>query len=150
MLPLIKSEVVEKKRWISSEDFIDGIAVSQSLPGAIAVNTATYIGYKICGTLGSVVATIAAILPSLITIIVVAMFFLRFKDLKVVQSFFRGANPAIVALIFSSVLDIGRSALKNYQDITISIGLLLLLIYLKIHPILAILISALLGVTLKK
>jgi len=150
MLPLIKNEVVEKKRWISSDDFIDGIAVSQSLPGAIAVNTATFVGHKICGKLGSLVATAGAVLPSVITIIIVAMFFLQFKDLKVVQSFFRGANPAIAALILSSVLDLGKSALKNSQDIIISIGLLLLLIYFDIHPILAIIISAILGIILKR
>ncbi|HHV80065.1 MAG TPA: chromate transporter [bacterium] len=150
MLPLIKNEVVEKKRWISSDDFIDGIAVSQSLPGAIAVNTATFVGHKICGKLGSLVATAGAVLPSVITIIIVAMFFLQFKDLKVVQSFFRGANPAIAALILSSVLDLGKSALKNRQDIIISIGLLLLLIYFDIHPILAIIISAILGIILKR
>ncbi|HON73007.1 MAG TPA: chromate transporter, partial [bacterium] len=85
-----------------------------------------------------------------ITIIIVAMFFLQFKDLKVVQSFFRGANPAIAALILSSVLDLGKSALKNRQDIIISIGLLLLLIYFDIHPILAIIISAILGIILKR
>jgi len=150
MLPLIKNEVVEKKRWISSDDFIDGIAVSQSLPGAIAVNTATFVGHKISGRLGSLVATAGAVLPSVITIIIVAMFFLQFKDLKVVQSFFRGANPAIAALILSSVLDLGKSALKNRQDIIISIGLLLLLIYFDIHPILAIIISAILGIILKR
>lgn len=150
MLPLIKNEVVEKKGWISSEDFIDGIAVSQSLPGAIAVNTATYVGHKICGRLGSIAATLGAVLPSTITIIVVAMFFLQFKDLKIVQNFFKGANPAIAALILSSVLDIGKSALKNYQDMIISIGLLILLIYFRIHPILAILISATLGLILKR
>lgn len=150
MLPLIKNEVVEKKMWISSDDFIDGIAVSQSLPGAIAVNTATFVGHKICGKLGSLVATAGAVLPSVITIIIVAMFFLQFKDLKVVQSFFRGANPAIAALILSSVLDLGKSALKNRQDIIISIGLLLLLIYFDIHPILAIIISAILGIILKR
>jgi len=150
MLPLIKNEVVEKKKWISSDDFIDGIAVSQSLPGAIAVNTATFVGHKISGRLGSLVATAGAVLPSVITIIIVAMFFLQFKDLKVVQSFFKGANPAIAALIVSSVLDLGKSALKNRQDIIISIGLLLLLIYFNIHPILAIIISAILGIILKR
>lgn len=150
MLPLIKNEVVEKKKWITSEDFIDGIAVSQSLPGPIAVNTATFVGHKISGRLGSIVAVTGAILPSLTVIVVVAMFFLQFKDLKLVQNFFKGANPAIAALIVSSVLDIGKSALKNKRDIIISVGLLLLLIYLKIHPILAILISATLGILLKR
>lgn len=150
MLPLIKNEVVEKKGWITSEDFIDGIAVSQSIPGAIAINTATFVGYRICGTFGSIVAASGAVLPSLITIIVVAMFFLQFKELRVVQNFFKGANPAIAALILSSVLDIGKDALKNYRDIIISIGLLVLLIFLRIHPMFAILISAVLGIIIRR
>ncbi|MCX7796864.1 MAG: chromate transporter [bacterium] len=148
MLPLIKNEVVEKKGWISSEDFIDGIAVSQSLPGPIAINIATYVGHKLCGKLGSLMALAGAILPSFISILIIAMFFLRFRDLKLVQNFFKGANPAIVALIASAVIDIGKSALKRYRELIITMVLFLLLVYFKIHPILAILISAILGIIL--
>ncbi len=146
MLPLIKNEVVEKRKWITSEDFIDGIAVSQSLPGPIAVNTATYVGYKLCGTFGSLMALAGAILPSFVSILIIAMFFLRFRNLKVVQDFFKGANPAIIALIVSAVIDIGKSALKRYREFVITLILLFLLIYLRVHPILAIVISAILGI----
>ncbi|MGC8890111.1 MAG: chromate transporter [bacterium] len=150
MLPLIKNEVVEKRKWITSEDFIDGIAVSQSLPGPIAVNTATFVGHKLCGTFGAIVAVAGAMLPSFISIIVIAMFFLRFRNLTVVQNFFRGANPAIIALIVSAVIDIGRDALKRYREVIIAAVLLFLLLYLKIHPILAILIALVLGIILGK
>ena len=93
MLPLIKNEVIEKKRWITSEDFIDGIAVAQSVPGAIAINTATFIGNKVCGDLGSIMAVLGAVLPSLIAIIVVAAFFSQFGELTIVQNFFQGGKP---------------------------------------------------------
>jgi len=146
MLPLIKNEVVEKRKWITSEDFIDGIAVSQSLPGPIAVNTATFVGHKLCGKFGAIVAVTGAILPSTISILVIAMFFSRFRELTVVQNFFKGANPAIIALIVSAVIDIGKSALKRYREFVITLILLFLLIYLRIHPILAIVISAILGI----
>lgn len=148
MLPLIKNEVVEKKSWLTSEDFIDGIAVSQSLPGPIAINIATFVGNKLCGKFGSLMALAGAILPSFISILIIAMFFLRFRELKLVQNFFKGANPAIVALIVSAVIDIGRSALKRYRELIIAITLFFLLVYFRIHPILAILISAILGIIL--
>ena len=150
MLPLIKNEVVEKKKWIGSEDFIDGIGVSQSIPGPIAINAATFVGYRICGTLGSIVAVIGAILPSFVAIILVAMFFLGFRELTAVQDFFKGANPAIVALIISAVIDIGRDALKRYREVIITLILLFLLLYFKIHPILAIVISVILGLFLEE
>ncbi|MGC8972456.1 MAG: chromate transporter [bacterium] len=149
MLPLIKSEVVEKKNWLTSEDFIDGIAISQSLPGPIAINTATFVGYKLCGIFGSIVALAGAILPSFLSILIIAMFFLRFREFKVVQNFFKGANPAIIALIVSAVIDIGKSALKRYREIIISLILFFLLIYFRIHPILAILTSGILGIILR-
>lgn len=148
MLPLIKNEVVEKKGWITSEDFIDGIAVSQSLPGPIAINIATYVGHKLCGRLGSLMALAGAILPSFISILIIAMFFLRFREFRLVQNFFKGANPAIVALIVSAVIDIGKSALKKYREFIITIVLFFLLVYFRIHPILAILLSAALGIIL--
>lgn len=146
MLPLIKNEVVEKKKWLTSEDFIDGIAVSQSLPGPIAINIATYVGYRLSGKFGSVMALAGAVLPSFLSILIIAMFFLRFRELKLVQNFFKGANPAIVALIVSAVIDIGRDALKRYKEVIIASILLFLLLYFKIHPILAILIAGILGI----
>ena len=149
MLPLIKNEVVDKKKWLTLEDFIDGIAVAQSVPGAIAINTATFIGNKIGGIPGAIVAASGAMLPSLITIMVVAMFFLQFRELTTIQTFFKGANPAIVALITSAVIDIGRAGLKKYREVIIAIGLLFLLIYFNIHPVLAIVIAAALGLFFK-
>lgn len=148
MLPLIKNEVVEKKGWLTSEDFIDGIAISQSLPGPIAINIATFVGNKLCGKFGSLTALAGAILPSFISILIIAMFFLRFRELVLVQNFFKGANPAIVALIVSAVIDIGKNALKRYRELIIAITLFFLLVYFRIHPILAILISAILGIIL--
>lgn len=142
MLPLIKNEVVEKKKWITSSDFIDGIAVSQSVPGAIAINTATFVGNKISGNLGAIVAAIGAALPSFISIVVVSIFFLRFRELGMVQNFFKGATPAIVALLVGAIIDIGKDALKGYKEIIIAVGLLLLLLCLHMHPVLAIVIAA--------
>ena len=150
MLPLIKNEVVEKKKWITSSDFIDGIAVSQSIPGAIALNTATFVGNKISGKLGAIVAVIGAALPSFISIVVVSIFFLRFRELGMVQNFFKGATPAIVALLVGAIIDIGKDALKGYKEIIIAAGLLLLLLCLHMHPVLAIVIAAISGLFVRR
>lgn len=150
MLPLIKHEVVEKKKWITLEDFINGIAVSQSVPGAIAVNTATFVGNKVSGIRGAIVAALGAILPSFIVITLISIFFLRFRELATVQNFFKGATPAIVALLASAVISIARDALKKFTEIIIAAGLLFLLIYFHMHPILAIVIAVISGLLLRR
>lgn len=150
MLPLIRREVVEKRRWISSSDFIDGIAVSQSVPGAMALNVATYTGNRIAGIPGAIVAVIGCALPSFISIVVISVFLLRFSELSVVQGFFKGAVPAIFALLIGAIVDIGRDALTGYREIIIAIGLLLLLLFLHIHPALAILIAAIIGLLVRR
>jgi len=148
MLPLIRTEIVEKKRWVTSEDFLTGMAVSQSIPGSIAINTAVFVGNKVAGIPGALSAAFGAILPSFTAIVLVAVFFLRFRELTVVQNFMRGATPAIVALLAAAVLDVGKSALKGFTVIIITAALFLLLIYFHLHPVFALLISAALGLLL--
>lgn len=150
MLPLIRNEVVEKRKWITSSDFIDGIAVSQSVPGAIALNIAAFVGNRISGNLGAIVAVIGSALPSFISIVVISIFFLRFRELSMVQGFLKGATPAIVALLVGAIVDIGRDALKGYKEIIIATGLLLLLLCLHMHPVLAIVIAAILGLFVRR
>ncbi|MFO7996664.1 MAG: chromate transporter [Dehalococcoidia bacterium] len=150
MLPLIKNELVEKRKWITPRDFIDGIVVSQSVPGAVAINLATFTGNKIAGNLGAIVAAIGTALPSFVSIVVISIFFLRFRELSVVQSFFKGATPAIAAILVGAIVDLGKDALKGYKEIIIAIGLLLLLLFLHMHPVLAIVIAVILGLFVRR
>jgi len=145
MLPLIRNEIVRNRKWVTSEDFINGISVSQSIPGSIAINTATFVGYKVAGLPGAISAALGAILPSFTAILLVAIFFLRFRELSAVQNFMRGATPAIVALLVAAVIDVGKSALKGFTAIIIAAGLLFLLLYFHLHPAFALLISAAVG-----
>lgn len=145
MLPLIKCEVVDKRRWLTAETFLDGVAVAQSLPGALAVNSATFVGNRVAGTVGAIVAAFGAVLPSYIVLILVSAFFLSFRELAPVQNFFKGAVPAVAALLVSAVLDMGKEALKNYMDIIIAAALFVLLVFLHIHPIAVILLAGTLG-----
>lgn len=110
MVPLIEREVVEKKRWIESEDFLNVLAIAQSLPGPIAVNTAVFVGYKTRGLLGSIVGLLGTVLPSFICMIVIASFFVGIRTNATVTAVFTGIRPAVVALIAASVWSLGKKA----------------------------------------
>lgn len=113
MLPILQREVVEKKGWATDEELTDYFAVGQCTPGIIAVNTATFIGYKYRGVPGGVLATLGVVFPSLIIITAIAAFLSNFADIPVVRHALAGINAAVVALIASSVVKLGKSTLKN-------------------------------------
>ncbi|HOQ51837.1 MAG TPA: chromate transporter [Candidatus Atribacteria bacterium] len=150
MLPLIKREIVEKKKMLTEEEFIEGLSVAQSLPGAIAINTACFVGRKVGGITGSIAAISGAVLPSFLVIMFVASFFLQYRHLEVIQNFFRGATPAIVALIAGGVVDIGKSALDNWEDLIIAFLLFFLVVLLELHPLWIVLIGGMLGMVRRK
>ncbi len=110
MVPLIEREVVDKKKWLEGREFIDALAIAQSLPGPIAVNTSVFVGYKTRGVKGSVVGVLGTVLPSFICMIVIAAFFTGIKDDPTVAAVFSGIRPAVVALIAASVWSLGKKA----------------------------------------
>ena len=126
MLPILQREVVEKKGWATDEELTDYFAVGQCTPGIIAVNTATFIGYKYRGIPGGVLATLGVVFPSLIIITAIAAFLSNFADIPVVRHALAGINAAVVALIASSVMKLGKSTLKNGAAITIFLCVLAL------------------------
>ena len=126
MLPILQREVVEKKGWATDGELTDYFAVGQCTPGIIAVNTATFIGYKYKGIPGGVLATLGVVFPSLVIITAIAAFLYNFADIPVVRHALAGINAAVVALIASSVLKLGKSTLKNGAAITIFLCVLAL------------------------
>ncbi|MCC8108574.1 MAG: chromate transporter [Planctomycetes bacterium] len=110
MLPLIEREIVEKKRWIGSEDFLNVLAVAQSLPGPIAVNTGVFVGYKTRRFPGAVVGLLGVVMPSFICMIILATFFVNIRENPTVAAVFTGIRPAVAALIAGSVVSLGRKA----------------------------------------
>ena len=114
MIPIIEREVVDKNKWLTSEEFLDIISIAQSAPGVIAVNVSIFVGQKICGVKGSIVATLGSILPPFITILLIAAVFTSFQENEIVQSVFKGIRPAVVALIAAPVI---RMAIKNKLNI---------------------------------
>jgi len=135
MIPIIEREIVDGKGWISREDVVDMLAVSQSLPGVIAINSATFVGTKIGGFIGAVAATIGVVLPSIIIITIIAAFFMTFKDNPVVVKVFSGVKAATVALIAIAVIDIWGSSVKDYIGIIIAAVVFMLTGLLNVNAI---------------
>ena len=113
MIALLENEFVSRKRWMEKDEFLDMLGVAESTPGPIAVNTATYIGYKVAGVLGAVLATLAVCLPAFSVIFVISLFFDRFLSLKYVGYAFRGIQVAVVYLIASAGLKVFKGLKKT-------------------------------------
>lgn len=150
MIPLIEKEVVDKKAWISKEDIIDVFAVAQSIPGAIAINSATLIGYKIKKKKGSYAATLGVILPSFLIILLIATVFSKFQDNIIVQNAFKGIRPAVVALIFIAAVNIGKTAIKDKISLVIALVAFTLILVFDVHAIFAVIGGAVVGLVLYK
>ncbi|MDF2675196.1 MAG: Chromate transporter [Clostridiales bacterium] len=146
MIPLIEREIVTNKKWVTEEEVIDVFAVSQSLPGAIAINTSTFIGYKIIGRLGAIAATAGVVLPSVIIITLIAMFFSIFNNNPVFEAVFSGIRPAIVSLILVAGLKIGKSSVKDKIGVIIMLTTLALVTVFDVHAIIAVVGGALTGI----
>ena len=110
MVPLIEREVGEAKGWLGGGEFLDALAVAQSLPGPIAVNTSVFVGYRTMGLVGSIIGLLGTVLPSFICMLVIAAFFSGIRENPTVTSIFAGVRPAVVAMIAASVVSLGRKA----------------------------------------
>ena len=157
------TEMAEKYGWFTIEQLSTMIAVSESTPGPIGINMSTYVGFTIHGVLGAILATLSLVAPSIIVISIVANYFQKFKDNKLVKKVFAGIKPAVVAFIVAAVLSLFTKTLLhldveatsvleyfNFKTILILIALLLLnKKFPKVHPILYIVIAAVCGVVFK-
>lgn len=108
MLPLIQREVVDRRHWLEEKEFLNMIALAQAAPGLIAVNSAIFIGQRIYGWRGVMACVLGAVVPSVVIILLIAMYFRQFKELPVVEAIFKGVRPAVVALIAATVVRLIR------------------------------------------
>ncbi|MBQ7192686.1 MAG: chromate transporter [Paludibacteraceae bacterium] len=108
MLPLIEREVVDRHKWIDPQEFVNMIALAQAAPGLIAVNSAIFIGHRIAGWKGVIATVLGAVLPSVVIILLIAVYFAQFKSLNTVEAVFKGIRPAVVALITAAVIRMAR------------------------------------------
>lgn len=150
MIPLIEKEIVQKYHWLTIEQFTELIAISEMTPGPIAVNSATFVGYKVAKFWGAVGSTLGIVLPSFLVIWLIASVFFSFQDNQTVQAAFRGLKPAILALIVIAALTVGKVTISDYRSLIIFILVVAGIWFLKIHPILALIISAVFGMVFLK
>lgn len=129
MISIIEKEIVEKHRWIGKEDFLDLLAVAQSLPGILAVNISVAVGDKMRGNRGSIVAALGTILPSFLIILTIAIFLTPdlIKNNETINSIFKGIRPAVVALIIAPVITSAKAAKIGWKTIAIPIVTALLI-----------------------
>ncbi|MBQ9997773.1 MAG: chromate transporter [Clostridia bacterium] len=147
MLPLVQ-EAVLSNRWLGLEEVINFIAVSESTPGPFAINMATYVGNVMGGVFGAVCATLGVVLPSFVIILIVAKCFDKFKSSESVKGIMSGLKPAVVGLIASAVLSIGKTVFVT-SDVYVSSAIFLVSLILalkKVHPIIIICLSAVAGI----
>lgn len=145
MIPIIEAEVVDKRKWITKEEFLDTVAIAQTCPGVFAINLSTFIGYKLRRTPGAIFTSMGTALPSFLIILMIAMFFHQFEDNPVVAAMFRGIRPAVVALIAAPTFKMAKSAKIGWANCWIPIVSALAIWALGVSPIYIILIAALGG-----
>ena len=146
MLPFMQKEVIEVHNWLTTTEFLDMLAIAQITPGPVAINTATFVGYQLEGILGSIITTTAVVLPSFIIIILISLFFNKFKKSVTVERIFKGLRPIILALIAAAAVDIGRGVFIDYKSVIISIIIFYLMVFRKQGSILMIILAGVLGV----
>lgn len=108
MIPLIEAEIIDRRKWLARDEFLELLTLAQSAPGPIAINTSVFIGYKVRGIRGAAASALGAVMPSFLTILTIAVFFAEVRHNAVVDAAFKGMRPAVVALIVVPTLSLAR------------------------------------------
>ena len=149
MLPILQREIVEKRQWATSEELMDYYAIGQCTPGIIAVNTATFIGGKRKGVPGSLATTLGVVAPSIVIITIIAAFVQNFQHIEAVQWAFEGIRAAVVALIASAILKLGKKSLVDLGAIVIFLVVAALAIVTDLSPAIFVVAAGAAGLLLK-
>ena len=145
MIPLVQREVVDNRRWLGEDEFLDLRALAQSAPGIIAVNTAVFVGYKVGGWRGLVLSVLGATLPSFLIILLIATFFTQFRNYPAVEAVFKGIRPAVVALIAAPLYKMAKSAKVTWKNLWIPVAAALLIWLVGVSPVVIIIVAILGG-----
>ena len=145
MIPLIEREVVQRYRWLEGTEFVDLLAIAQSAPGVFAVNMSVFIGNKLRGTRGALAAALGCVLPSVVIILAIALFFSRFRHVEVVNNVFMGIRPVVVALIAVPVFNVAKSAKVGWATAWIPVLSALLIVAFGVSPIYIIIVAGIAG-----
>lgn len=145
MVPAIKTYIVDKYHWLTDEEFLDIIAITQSMPGPIAVNAAFFIGYRLKKSAGGILASLAAVMPAFLIMIVVAVGFREVKDNIYVIAAFKGIRPTVVALVLLATISLGKTAKISKKNFIIPLIVAAIIIMFGISPLWVIVISFIAG-----
>ena len=150
MLPMLQREVVEKKKWATEEELMDYYAIGQCTPGIIAVNTATFIGYKYKGIIGGIVATLGCITPSIIIITIITAFIQAFAQYQPVQYALSGIRACVCALILDSIIKLGKKSLIDIYTVLIALIVLGCAIFTNISVAILVVGAGIVGILVKE
>ncbi len=148
MLPMLERELVEDRKWVTHEEILDYYAVGQCTPGIIAVNTATFVGYKMSKVIGAAIATLGMVFPSLVIITVIAAVLSNFADIPSVQHAFAGIRIAVCALIASAVIKLAKSNVKSIAQIIIAVAAFVVIAVFGASPVVVVVGAAVAGLLL--
>ena len=148
MIPFMQREIIEKHKWLSSSEFVDIIGISQMTPGPVSVNSATFVGYKVSGIVGSIFATLGITVISFILVSIASKAIDKFKESKYLKAALLGMRPVLIALIINAFISLAKDAYVDVKSIIVTLIVGGCLLSKKIHPILTIVIAGLLGIIL--
>lgn len=146
MLPMLQKEIVEGRHWATEDELMDYYAIGQCTPGIIAVNTATFVGFKVRGIIGGIVATLGVISPSVVIITIIAAFLKNFAEYAVVKNAFAGIRICVVALILQAVIKLGKKSVKDLWTAIIFAVILIMALFLPIDSYILVLGAGVLGI----
>ena len=147
MIPLIQKEAVEKKGWVTDDDILEIIAIAESTPGPVAINSATFVGYRTCGFWGAACATFGVVLPSFLIILAIGYVLNEFQNAKVVQYAFNGIRAGVLALLFKALYTMYKKSPKGWVSYVVMAVAFVLTAILKVNVFIVILICAVFGLT---
>ncbi len=150
MLPMLERELVDNRKWVSEEELMDYFAIGQCTPGVIAVNTGTFVGYKIKGIMGGIAATLGVIAPSILIITIISAFISNFAELEIVKYAFNGIRVCVCVLVFNAVIKISKNALIDKWAIGIFLLVFVLSMFFDVSATILIVIAGVLGYAIKK
>lgn len=146
MLPMIQRDVVEKKKWATEDEIMDYYAIGQCTPGIIAVNTATFVGYKVKGIAGGIIATLGVVSPGLIIITIIAAFLTNFQDIAIVQQALSGIRISVCILMSVSIYKLAKKSVTNIFGITLCVLAFVMSYFTSVSTVLLVVVAGICGI----
>lgn len=145
MIPLIQAEAVDRKKWITEDDILEIVAIAESTPGPVAINSATFVGYRTCGFLGAACATLGVVLPSFVIILLISFVLREFQSIRAVQYAFNGIRAGVLALLCKALWNMYKKSPKGWVGYTVMAGSFILAAFVKVNIFLVIVGCAVFG-----